>query len=147
MNQAAQAYERVPAQQHAAEPDPATTASTDSTLPDGMPTGAIQQEQQANLPAAHIDWCWERYRSYRPEDNSYLSYSGQRRSCISPYLDLGAANLRPTTASVSYVDSSADTDTGYSTDHQEYCFSRYRSYRAEDNTYQPFSGGPRRPCE
>jgi hypothetical protein len=27
------------------------------------------------------------------------------------------------------------------------CNSKYRSYRAEDNTYQPFDDGPRRPCE
>jgi hypothetical protein len=27
------------------------------------------------------------------------------------------------------------------------CKSKYRSYRAEDNTYQPFDDGPRRPCE
>ncbi|MER8725965.1 BA14K family protein [Mesorhizobium sp. M1027] len=29
----------------------------------------------------------------------------------------------------------------------QYCFSRYRSYRPEDNSYQPHSGGPRRQCE
>ena len=34
--------------------------------------------------------------------------------------------------------------TGYST-HAEYCYSRYRSYRAYDNTYQP-NYGPRRQC-
>ncbi|EJZ17379.1 BA14K family protein [Rhizobium sp. Pop5] len=33
---------------------------------------------------------------------------------------------------------------GYSS-HAEYCYSRYRSYRAYDNTYQP-SYGPRRQC-
>jgi hypothetical protein len=27
------------------------------------------------------------------------------------------------------------------------CQQRYRSYRASDNTYQPFGGGPRRACE
>ena len=27
------------------------------------------------------------------------------------------------------------------------CRQRYRSYRAEDNTYQPLGGGPRRQCE
>ncbi len=31
--------------------------------------------------------------------------------------------------------------------HVDYCFSRYRSYRPEDNSYQPYSGGPRRQCE
>ena len=29
--------------------------------------------------------------------------------------------------------------------HAQWCYSRYRSYRAWDNTYQPLSG-PRRPC-
>ncbi len=29
--------------------------------------------------------------------------------------------------------------------HAEWCFNRYRSYRAYDNTYQPY-GGPRRQC-
>ncbi|MER9869926.1 BA14K family protein [Mesorhizobium sp. M0136] len=29
----------------------------------------------------------------------------------------------------------------------QYCFSRYRSYRPADNTYQPYSGGPRSQCE
>jgi hypothetical protein len=29
--------------------------------------------------------------------------------------------------------------------HAEWCYSRYRSYRAWDNTYQPFNG-PRREC-
>jgi hypothetical protein len=27
-----------------------------------------------------------------------------------------------------------------------WCYARYRSYRVEDNSYQPFSGGPRRQC-
>ncbi|MER8954885.1 BA14K family protein [Mesorhizobium sp. M0833] len=29
----------------------------------------------------------------------------------------------------------------------QYCFSRYRSYRPEDNNCRPYSGGPRRQCE
>ena len=33
-----------------------------------------------------------------------------------------------------------------SDDHASYCFSRYRSYRPEDNSYQPYGGGPRRQC-
>jgi hypothetical protein len=31
--------------------------------------------------------------------------------------------------------------------HIRNCFSRYQSYRPEDNTYQPYGGGPRRVCE
>jgi hypothetical protein len=44
----------------------------------------------------------------------------------------------------------ASTDTSeraYVTqEHVSYCFNRYRSYRPEDNTYQPYGGGPRRQC-
>ncbi len=29
--------------------------------------------------------------------------------------------------------------------HEQWCYDRYRSYRAWDNTYQPYNG-PRRPC-
>ena len=34
---------------------------------------------------------------------------------------------------------------GFSQAHYQYCFSRYRSYDAPSNSYQPYSG-PRRPC-
>jgi hypothetical protein len=34
---------------------------------------------------------------------------------------------------------------GFSQAHYQYCFSRYRSYDAPSNTFQPY-GGPRRPC-
>lgn len=34
---------------------------------------------------AHIDWCYDRYRSYRASDNSYQPYNGPRRQCRSPY--------------------------------------------------------------
>lgn len=33
----------------------------------------------------HIDWCHNRWRSYRVTDNSYQPYNGSRRICISPY--------------------------------------------------------------
>ncbi|MBX5297777.1 BA14K family protein [Rhizobium sp. NLR12b] len=41
--------------------------------------------------------------------------------------------------------SGAYSSRGYSS-HAEYCYARYRSYRASDNTYQP-SYGPRRQCQ
>jgi len=33
----------------------------------------------------------------------------------------------------------------YANDHVAWCYRRYRSYRASDNTFQPYHG-PRRPC-
>lgn len=34
---------------------------------------------------------------------------------------------------------------GFSQAHYNYCYSRYKSYDANSNTFQPFNG-PRRPC-
>ena len=34
----------------------------------------------------HVEWCLRRYRSYNPRDNTWVSYSGKVRQCISPIL-------------------------------------------------------------
>ncbi|MBN9233311.1 MULTISPECIES: BA14K family protein [Phyllobacteriaceae] len=38
------------------------------------------------LSDAHVRWCYDRYRSYRASDNSYLASGNIRRECISPYM-------------------------------------------------------------
>ncbi|WP_348527082.1 BA14K family protein, partial [Mesorhizobium sp.] len=63
------------------QPAPAANAAQ-------QPTPADQQAQQ-QLPVAHLQWCATRYRSYRPDENSYRSYRGELRPCISPYYDPG----------------------------------------------------------
>ena len=163
VNKAAQTLERIPAAP-AMVPDPKTEAAgapqQSPAATDAIATSAIPPstgEAPAGLSAAHVDWCASRYRSYRSEDNSYMSYSGQQRPCISPYLDAAAAGVAQPLDAVSYVeadeasmDGYASTDEGgarLSSDHVDYCFSLYRSYRPEDNTYQPYSGGPRRQCQ
>lgn len=35
--------------------------------------------------SAHVQWCYDRYRSYRASDNTYQPYNGGRRQCYSPY--------------------------------------------------------------
>ncbi|WP_246672144.1 MULTISPECIES: BA14K family protein [unclassified Mesorhizobium] len=166
-----------------------------------QPTTVDQQAQQQQLPVAHLQWCATRYRSYRPAENSYRSYSGELRPCVSPYYDPGddrtastgagqddqtAASARQNampddrTSDDQMSDDQAEMEgyapsaDGYATtyggppeeispeaeaareqasgrpvsgDHVDYCFSRYRSYDPQDNTYQPFDGGPRRQCE
>lgn len=107
-------------------------------------------EQQARLPAAHVSWCADRYRSYTPNDNSYMSYSGQQRPCLSPYMNTAADQAAQQPAEVSYVQGGAGplvATSDLSDDHVQSCFSRYRSYRPEDNSYQPYSCGPRRHSE
>jgi hypothetical protein len=36
--------------------------------------------------SAHVEWCYDRYRSYRAYDNTWQPYNGPRRECISPYI-------------------------------------------------------------
>ena len=139
-----------------------------SELPpiDMMTTGAIpdQKSQTAPEPAprsatrmAHVKWCSERYRSYRPEDNSYRSYSGSQRECVSPFDKTSSAREDEEDE---YADTGMDRNhVGYAVKdvqepanyptprHIASCFARYRSYNPEDNSYQPYRGRSRRQCE
>ncbi len=35
---------------------------------------------------AHVEWCLRRYRSYNIRTNTFVTYKGRIRECISPYL-------------------------------------------------------------
>ena len=35
--------------------------------------------------SAHVQWCYDRYRSYRAYDNTFQPYNGPRQLCWSPY--------------------------------------------------------------
>jgi hypothetical protein len=88
---------------------------------------------QPEFPAEHLAWCAQRYRSFDPATNSYRSYSGEIRACSSPHQpDVAAADDGAATK----VNAQAAA----------WCAARYRSYRPEDNTYQPWDG-PRRNCD
>lgn len=41
--------------------------------------------QGSFLSQNHLNWCHNRWRSYRLSDNSYQPYNGPRRVCVSPY--------------------------------------------------------------
>ncbi|WP_082766226.1 BA14K family protein [Paramesorhizobium deserti] len=50
--------------------------------------GAITNQPTRVAPgysSAHVQWCANRYRSYRAYDNTYQPYNGPRRQCYSPY--------------------------------------------------------------
>lgn len=38
-----------------------------------------------HLSAAHIEWCFARYKTYRLSDNTYKPTKHTRRQCISPF--------------------------------------------------------------
>ena len=33
----------------------------------------------------HVEWCLDRYRSYNPRTDTYVTYGGRHKHCISPY--------------------------------------------------------------
>ena len=33
----------------------------------------------------HVGWCANRYKSYNPRSNTWMSYNGRVRQCVSPY--------------------------------------------------------------
>jgi hypothetical protein len=127
---------------------------------DSTTTGSLQpvddseQPQETDrseeLSLAHRQWCAEHYRSYRPETDSYTAYSGGQRRCNSPYSEEIAVD-RPASA-MGDVRYAAGRPAGpaapavLSSAHVRDCMSRYRSYRPQDNTYQPYGGGPRQQC-
>ncbi|TPM37097.1 BA14K family protein [Mesorhizobium sp. B2-3-4] len=34
---------------------------------------------------SHVQWCYDRYKSYRASDNTFQPYNGPRQECRSPY--------------------------------------------------------------
>jgi hypothetical protein len=50
-------------------------------------TGAIINNQNRVYRGgdAHVEWCYDRYRSYRASDNTFQPNYGPRRQCNSPY--------------------------------------------------------------
>jgi hypothetical protein len=154
---------------------PTTHAATDTQSIDPMTTGAIEAKAPLADDArdtwrttSHMQWCSNRYRSYRADDNSYRPYGGARRPCQSPYFNVATADFSADAAANSNDLRAADEDrqrieeaspeteqasyqempSDYAdSNHIQSCLERYRSYRPEDNSYQPFDGGPRRQCQ
>ncbi len=44
-----------------------------------------RRPRRRRASSAHVDWCFDRYRSYREWDNTFQPYNGGRRRCLSPY--------------------------------------------------------------
>jgi Ni/Co efflux regulator RcnB len=48
--------------------------------------GVINNAQpSSSYGSAHVNWCNDRYRTYRSSDNTYMSSAGYRKACNSPY--------------------------------------------------------------
>jgi hypothetical protein len=98
------------------------------------PAVADQPPPSIQLSAEHLNWCSSHYRSYDPTTNTYRSFQGQIRTC-QPSLEGSQDPIASKPAAAD--DAMAST--------ASWCATRYKSYRAQDNTYQPYSG-PRVTC-
>lgn len=76
------------------------------------------------------------YRDYRPGYRRYGDFWFPAAAFIAGAVITGAINSQPRTVIIEGSLSQA---------HYDWCYNRYRSYRASDNTYQPYNG-PRRQC-
>jgi len=49
--------------------------------------GALSSQSAPRVRSGrrHVQWCNNRYRSYRSSDNTFQPYNGPRRQCYSPY--------------------------------------------------------------
>jgi hypothetical protein len=46
---------------------------------------ANQPRTTVRVSSAHVEWCYNRYKTYRASDNTFQPYNGPRRQCLSPY--------------------------------------------------------------
>ncbi|MCB5203806.1 BA14K family protein [Neorhizobium sp. T786] len=49
--------------------------------------GAISNQPRPGQASSsrHVEWCMDRYRTYRALDNTYVPRAGERAQCSSPY--------------------------------------------------------------
>lgn len=162
VNPKQQDYERIEAR-----PVPERTVQTGSFIAevelipeiDGLVTASVPDADlpvSSDLSDAHVNWCRDRYRSYQPESNSYTPYGGGSRECVSPFFEdttvaaeEGGILLDASASEASDAEriSQQASAAPSSDEHVISCFERYQSYRADDNTYQPYGGGPRMQCQ
>lgn len=138
INRSAQTFERIPALLSTYASAPVRTAGTKSPEEREVVAPMSPAPSAVPLSADHLSWCASRYRSFNPATDSYRSFSGEVRTC-SPPLGITApvsSYSKGQAARSSFVEERVAT----------WCASRYRSYRPEDNTYQPHVG-QRRVCK
>ena len=51
----------------------------------GAIIGGAIANQNVNGGNAHVEWCYDRYRSYRASDNTFQPNNGPRQQCRGPY--------------------------------------------------------------
>lgn len=144
---AAQHYERLPAL--VGEVDVPASGLPDDTMvagkiirPDGAPDasavsdGAAASAQASSEPAMQQTADAGDIAGAGAGNGQGVAGSATSSATSAASLAMPASFSRATSASNA-------TD---ASDHDGWCAARYRSWRSDDNTYQPFDGGPRKAC-
>lgn len=110
----------------------------DSAVASHADTKAPLVEVQYRHHRHHRHWRHHHRRHYRSGGSFFFGFGTPYyyRPYYRPYYVRPPVYVRPTYVAPAYGRSSA---------HVRWCYNRYRSYRASDNTYQPYNG-PRRQC-
>lgn len=125
--QSRQHYQRLPALLSSYAEQEAKRAALISQVPVAQPQTPLVQATPTDAvqSTGHQEWCSAKYRSYDNATDTYRSFSGERRACISPHTEVPSPIV---------MTMSVDQD------HARWCAAKYVSYRSSDNSYQPFAG-------
>jgi hypothetical protein len=66
------------------EPPFAAAVRNTTTSDDAQYSSSVAETSY--IGNSHTQWCFARYRSYNPGNNTYRAFSGEIRSCLSPYI-------------------------------------------------------------
>ena len=97
-----------------------------------------QDRREARFEQRGNWWYYNGHRGYRDRRDGYRYYNGfwfPAGAFLAGALITGAIASQP---SVTIINRGGGA-------HTEWCYNRYRSYRAYDNTFQPYNG-PRQQC-
>ncbi|MDM9623271.1 hypothetical protein A6U87_06035 [Rhizobium sp. AC44/96] len=133
---AKQNYDRIPAVYSTYVTDAPKVNVVDRLPVSGSPVGSTPEPDKPTFSPQHLAWCLSRYRSYDQATNTYRSFSGKTKACMSPHM--------PSQTGDDAV-AQAQTGAALNSSTATWCAARYQSYRASDNTYQPYDG-PRQTC-
>lgn len=89
----AQTFERIPPVLSTYASAPPRTSGGTSLTEQKVAAPLSPAASEPPMSTEHLDWCASRYRSFNPATNSYRSFSGEVRTCSSPFETSSSVSL------------------------------------------------------